>query len=477
MRRLTPLLVAAAALVAPAAAHAQTPAQPCTGNPDQLHVADILVGGQPSHAEYVLPAGAPRGLVVMAHGYSHTVQSWREHMIKTARANGVIVVTPDYRGIRYEGTGPEGRPRSRGWPVTGGAEDLIAYANHFDVACPGLPSITLYSVSMGANISGYALTLNPRRADGRPLFDYWIATEGVHDFLQTYNNARLIEDSSDFARRAREDIEAEAGGTLEAKPEEYRRRTNVERVADIAASGIRGVVIYHGRFDGSAFYDRAEALVAGLRRLGVPVDVFEVGRRGSQESDTVAPNAPAGMAGHGSEISQTHIVIQGGLDRLAALLTRGEPTPCDRLFKINDAFTNITPNPAAKSRLCLPDKPPAAGADCPAASPRPGRIAGYAKRTLSGHASARGCSRIGYARVAVFAPKGRKCRFLKGSKLTAPRSCKKPVFRKATGRERWSLKVPKLPKGRYRAFVVAAGTAGEAVVFSAPGPTLKFRVR
>jgi hypothetical protein len=476
MRRLTSLAIAAVALLAPAAAQAQAP-QACTGNPDLVNAIDISVDGQPSHAEYVLPSGTPRGLVVMAHGYSHTAQSWREHMVRTARANGVIAVTPDYRGIRYEGTGPEGRPRSRGWPVAGGANDLIAYANHFDRACPGLPQITLYGVSMGANISGFALTLNPRRADGRPLFDYWIAVEGVHNFAGTYNNARLVESVNDFARRAREDIEAEAGGTIEDRPAEYARRSNIDRVADIAASGVRGVVIYHGRFDGNAFYDQAEILVDGLRDLGVPVDVFDVGRRGSDESDTLAPGAPKEMAGHGSEISQTHIVIQGGLDRLTALLTRGEPAPCGRLFKVNDKFTNVSPSPGKRSALCQPDPLPVAGSQCAAVRPLASRIAGFAKGTLVGHAGARGCGRVVDVRVAIEQRKGKRCRYLKRGKLTAPRSCKKPVYTKATGAEQWTLEAPKLEKGTYRAFTVVRATDGDAVLTSARGPKLKFRAR
>jgi hypothetical protein len=478
MPRLTLLFALVALLAFPAAAPAQTP-QPCTGNPDQPLPIDITVEGQPSHAEYVLPAGTPRGLVVIAHGYSHTAQSWREHMVKIANANGVIAVAPDYRGIRYEGTGPEGRPRSRGWPVVGGAQDVLAYARYFEQACPGLPTIDLYSVSMGANIAGYALTQNPRRADGRPLFDYWFAVEGVHDFTQTYNNARLIESGSDFARGAREDIEAEAGGTLEERPEEYARRTNIDRADDIAASGIRGVVVYHARFDGLAFYDRAEVLVAALRRLGVPVDVFEVGRRGSDESDTLTPGAPAQMAGHGSEISQTHIVIQGGLDRLTAHLTRAEPAPCGRLLKVDDRFSNARPDPATRSRTCQPDGPPAAGAACDAEKPLPQRIASYSGRTLRGHAAARGCSRVDHVRVAVFRKQGKKCRWLKGRRLTSARSCSRRVFAGLVASdEQWRYRLPKLPRGTYRAFVVVAGTDGAGeVLFSAPGAKRKLRVR
>jgi hypothetical protein len=474
MRRLLPLAVAAAALLAPAAAHAQ---QACTGNPDQVLPIDIQVGGAPSHAEYVLPSGAPRGLVVMAHGYSHTAQSWREHMVKTAKANGVIAVTPDYRGIRYEGTGSEGRARSRGWPVAGGAEDLVAYANHFAGACPGLARITLYSVSMGANIAGYALAANPRRADGSPLFDYWLAVEGIHNFSSTYQNARLIEGSSDFARRAREDIEAEAGGTIEARPEEYRRRTNIERIGDIAASGIRGVIVYHARFDGLAFYDQAETLVAGLRDLGVPVDVFEVGRRGSTEPDSLAPFAPPEMAGHGSEISQTHIVIQGGLDRLTALLTRGEPAACNRKLLVDDSFANVRPDPARRTKLCLADPLPAAGAVCAVAAPHPVRIGSRDGRTLRGHASARGCGRIDQVRVAVTRQAGKRCRYLKGRRLAAPRSCRKRLFTTATGTGQWTLALPRLPKGTYRAFAVARATDGSRDVSSAPGPKFTFRIR
>src|SRR5918999_1906023 len=104
-----------------------------------------------------------------------------------------------------------------------------------------------------------------------------------------------------------------------------------------------------------------------LRDADVPVDFFTVGRRGSNERDTTVTGyagAQGEMAGHGSESSETHIVIQTGFDRLNALLTRGEPEPCNRDFQVDDHPSNVSPDPRTPSSACRPDPLPPAGARC-----------------------------------------------------------------------------------------------------------------
>mgnify|MGYP006210209499 CR=1 FL=1 len=49
-----------------------------------------------------------------------------------------------------------------------------------------------------------------------------------------------------FAANAQEDIEKEMGGPIEEAPETYLDRAVVTHVDEIAASGVKGVVLVHG---------------------------------------------------------------------------------------------------------------------------------------------------------------------------------------------------------------------------------------
>ena len=450
-------------LALPAAAVAQSP---CAGDPRVIRTLDIPVAGETAHGEFTLPAAAPRGLVVFAHGTTHTAQSWREHMQLTSRRDGVVAVAMDYRGLRYEGTGPEGRPRSRGWPTIKGAQDLVAAAKHFEGLCGDLPGITLVGTSMGANMAGIALASKPRRADGlRPLFDYWIGIESVQDLVETYSTASFAASfGNEFGQRVKEDIEAETGGTPDAVPDAFRLRSNISRVEDIAASGIRGAVFVHAIEDAVALHPAMLKMTDFLREQAVPVDVFSVGRNGAGDPGIVNPGAPQGSAGHGSEISQEHVVIVSGLDRLNALLTRGEPAPCDRTFRIDERPSNVAPSPRRSTALCRPDPLPAAGGPCTdSAPPAPGhlRVPAIRPLRLTGRAGDRGCGRIARVEVALARRAGSRCRWYGGRRFArAATSCGRPRWVRATGTESWRLRFRQLSRGTYQATVRATDAAG-----------------
>ena len=471
MRRVLLLCLLVLAAV-PSAASAAA----CSGDPAQVLPIDIPVGGQNSHGLYALPSGAPRGLVVFGHGYGHLSESWRAHIARVARLDGVIAVAMDYRGMTI-GKDAEGKTTARGWPTKGGAEDLIAVAQHFDRTCPGLAGITLYGVSMGASMTGYALAQKPRRADGRPLFDYWVAIEGAHNVTETYNEARLLAPANAFAKQATEDLEAEMGGTYEQKSDVFRERTNYFRAADIAASGIRGIVFVHAYQDGLVPYNQSVEMSNRMRELGIKTDFFSVGTRGSEESDTSIggyAGLDTGGAGHGSEKSETHVVIMTGFDRLNALLTRGEPAPCNRDFRVNSTPESASPDPKAAAPGCMPDPlppaRPAASQPCrdrsrpaPVAIAKIRRVRG--RVVLSGRAADRGCGRISRVLVAVTrVGRGRTCRFLTSrGRIARARPCSKPLYLRARGRESWRITLPKrLPRGRYSA-VVRAVDAGRRI--------------
>ncbi|HEX2084136.1 MAG TPA: prolyl oligopeptidase family serine peptidase, partial [Solirubrobacteraceae bacterium] len=361
--------VVAAVLLAVLALPGAAAAAECTGDPGEVRPITLTVDGQPATGLYTVPATPPRGLVVFGHGAANTADSWRRHLTTVSTREGVIAVAMNYRGMQVTGRHEQrGTETARGWPAKAGAEDLVASAQHFDRLCPGLAGIVMYGVSMGGNMTGLGVAAQAKRADGRPLFDYWIAVEGVHNVTETYQEARAVAPAVEFARITKEDIEAEMGGPFESRASTYAERTNLNRVDDIAASGVRGVILVHAYEDGTVPYNQSAEMTQALRDAGVPTDLYSVGRRGADEPDsTIAgyTGARTGNAGHGWEGSETHVVVQTGFDRLNALLTRGEPAPCDRDFTVHERPSNASPDPSDGSASCRPDPlppaPPAGG--------------------------------------------------------------------------------------------------------------------
>lgn len=357
MKRTLLRTAVAAALVAvlPAAAAKAAPTVACSGDPSVATRIDLTVAGTPAFGLYAVPAGPPNGLIVVDHGYGHTVESWRSHLSDMARRDGVIAVAMDYRN-QVDNFSATPRPTSRGWRVQEGAEDSVAVAQLFDSQCRGLPTIDVYSVSMGGNTAGLALALKAKRANGQPLFDYWFDIEGAVNVSETYTGARLLAPVNAFAKNAQEDIETEMGGTFEQKPDVYANRTVVNRIDDIKASGLRGVVLVHGVGDGLVPYNQAQEMVARLRQVGIPSDLFSVGTRGpNSEAGTTLDGYVIGgvspFAGHASEASDTHLVGTTGFDRLAAFFNRGE-APCDRAFAVDGNLGTVAPDPATTPPLC-----------------------------------------------------------------------------------------------------------------------------
>jgi len=305
----------------------------CTGDPSTYQVLRYPSGGGVAEAAYVLPAKKPRGIVVFDHGYGHTMYSWVRHMQRTAATLGVIAVTPDYRG--QQNTFVAGRlPSSRGWNVSAGAVDTNTVAQLFDRSClKGKGHNVLYSVSMGGNTAGLALAAKPKRMNGKPLFDEWVNVEGAANVLETYQGARALAPANAYAANAKADIEAETGGTPEQVPQAYAERTVVNRVPDIADSGIKGVVIVHGVMDGLVTHDISRQLQALLMARGVPVDLTAFVTRSdkAEPGTTIDGYAPTGLtspfAGHASETSETHDVGRYGFAKLADLY-RGKAVRC-----------------------------------------------------------------------------------------------------------------------------------------------------
>jgi acetyl esterase/lipase len=283
----------------------------------------VDVGGQPATGWFALPDRPPTGLVLFDHGYGHDASDWRVHLADAARDLGVVAVAMDYRGPAAT------EPLGSGWHVREGAEDTIAATRLFQARCRTIGKTVVLGVSMGGNTSGLAVEAGARRTDGSPLFDYWIDVEGATNVIETYQSARLLAPANAFAAGAVRDIEREAGGSLEERPEAYRDLDVVARAPqDLPGAGLRGVVVVHSVGDGLVPYDQSREMAAELRAMGIPTDFYTVGRRGSDENDTTITGYGGyhgDLAGHANEESKTHPVMVTALDRLRAVLAGETP--------------------------------------------------------------------------------------------------------------------------------------------------------
>ena len=340
VRKLLCALAAFALLGMPTAAQAS---HGCTDSEDGALPLSLTVDGQTATGQYALPSSTPNGLVAFAHGYGHISQSWTHHLSRIANELGVIAVAMDYRGTALvNGTW-------RGWRVAEGAADTIAAAQHFEAACSAdLAGKTFvdFGVSMGGNTSGLIAAAGAKRSTGAPLFDYWVDVEGATNVIETYNEASALAPVNSFAANAKADIEAEMGGTFADKRDVYMERAVVTRADDIAASGIKGVVLVHGLDDGLVPYNQSREMAEALWDAGVGYDFYTVGRRDAQsEQDTtitgtiignVKPDYVSPLAGHASEKSTTNIIMRQSFAALKGIYTGSAPaTSCRGEFLID----------------------------------------------------------------------------------------------------------------------------------------------
>lgn len=303
-----------------------------------------------------LPSSEPTHLVAFAHGYGHTSASWIEHIERTVGRPDVpaVAFATDYRGTYTDDAG-----NVRGWFVREGAQDTIDMTRALLALCPSIETVIIFGISMGANSSGLAIAAGATRADGSPLFDYWIAPEPAANVIETYLAAVMVESALPTAARARMDIEQQHGGTLWERPSSYLAGAIVTRGHEIAASGLKGAVVVHGFDDGLVPYDQGRELSTVLRANGVPTDFYNVVRRETNGTPTGSDNttltenvarpalAAAGqayaepLAGHGSESSQTHIVVRTAFDALYQIMA-GSSMPANREY-VADGEAGIIP--------------------------------------------------------------------------------------------------------------------------------------
>jgi hypothetical protein len=314
-----------------AAAQAETPE--CSGEPGAVKTLNITVAGTPTYGYYAVPAGTPKGVVVVGHGYPQTAQSMAPLLPGIAERDGAIAVAMDYRGT-VDLEGPTGTT-SRGWRVTEGAEDSIAAVKLFEATCQaGNPRFvnSAFGVSMGGNMTGLAVSQHATRSDGSGLFDYWFDVSGVTNVPEIYTDATVISlaplgSIQAIGKNAKADIEAEMGGAPLLALPTYLNRSPVLKASAMKASGLKGVVVAHGVLDGEVTSDQSDLMVAALALAGVPTDYYT--------SVFKAPETPPGLTLDGDILGLipgyespfaghvNAIVLETALGRLDALYQAG----------------------------------------------------------------------------------------------------------------------------------------------------------
>ena len=281
---------------------------------------------------YALPAtGAPTQLVVMFHGHGNDSCSWRHHLRK-ATARGAVAVAMDYTGQRQTPS------ENYGWFVKEGAADSIVAARYFLRRYPSIRTVFAFGVSMGGQAAALAVASPAAvRADGSPLFDYLIDVEGVNNIIEEYLIARGVAPVNAGGALAQQEIEEEAGGSLEAVPGRYRQMNPVGRAHDM--KNLKGVVLVGAADDGLVPHNQSREMFVALTANGVATHLYTVLARGDGEAGTTGTGIvgdqlfgaagstyPAPFAGHGWEGSDTHLVITTGFDRLFDLMDGGSVT-------------------------------------------------------------------------------------------------------------------------------------------------------
>lgn len=311
-----PLGAPRACLLPPAPAMAASEV-PCSqrSDPRLAEMSDAGIGltselGLPP-GRYALPeTGQPTQLVVFFHGHQNDSCSWRNHLRKVT-ARGAIAVAMNYTGQEDKVVEPYGFIENWGWFVRSGAADSITAARYFLDRYPSITEVFNFGASMGGNVSGYAAYWPEAvRADCSPLWDWWVAAEGVHNLTEEYTGARLVAQQSvdpglrAAAGQAQQEIEEENGGTLEEVPARYDAITNVLHAEDLAY--LKGVVLTHGTQDATVPFDQSRQMADNLRLQGVPTHLFLV--TGS---------------GHVWEGSDTAQVMKVALDEMFRLMDGG----------------------------------------------------------------------------------------------------------------------------------------------------------
>lgn len=266
--------------------------------------------------------GAATVLVVVAHGYGHTTASWASHLDEFAAA-GAVAIALEYGN----------------WEATKGAAAVVAGTKQTLTAYPSLDKVLLLGFSMGGAISALALQTTEKKADGSPLFDYFVAGEAVSMLAETYVEASAAAPAvGSIATDTVNEIEAECGSP--AAPQCLAERSYALNAGVLAARGLKGVWIIHDINDGLVPYNQGVEGFAALTAAGIPASFTTVVRSapsscGDEVGTSLTGHAAATglptkdvacLAGHSSEASSTQAVIRVTLDTVVSAIAGATPS-------------------------------------------------------------------------------------------------------------------------------------------------------
>ncbi len=345
----------------------------CLDQSDAAPSLDLVVDGEPAHGRWAAPspqevkaaaeaAGQapthpprPRGLVVVAHGYSVDADMWAGdtpaelgevdveihaeldvdgEMQQLASRLGALVVAMDYRETFVDDDG-----NVRGWAAHRGAADTNAAVRLLADTC-GIDHVVLLGISMGGSVSALSLAEQPVRADGSPLYDHWVVGEGVTNLVQLGAVAYAARVAGDpLASRGADDMELTFGGSFAEVPATYLEASAVDLADRIAGAGLEGVVQVHGIDDLLVTLDQARQLAARLDGLGVVRETWTAARREDPDQYQVSITGTALgnhglLTGHAHEMFEEHPIMATSYDRIESLLA-GVGTDCTREYLVD----------------------------------------------------------------------------------------------------------------------------------------------
>jgi hypothetical protein len=340
-----PALAIALAIAAAGPAAADTVISSCTSASQATQPLAVTVGGQAATGLYSLPAGAPRGVVVVGHGFPGTAADEASLVQQLATDDHVVALAMNYRGTDLS-TG-------LGWRVIEGAQDSIAATRLFDAACPGSGAFlnTVLGISMGGNMSGIAVSSGAKRGSGAPLYDYWTDVAGVTNVPEIYLAATAISVAplggiQTIGVNAVAAMNAEFGGTPLTALGAYLGNSPVLRASAMKSSGLKGVIVSHGVLDGEVTSDMSAQMVGALALAGIPTDVYTsvfkatgsgAGRTLDGDVLGLVPGYVSPFAGHVSAV-----VLKAATDRLAAIYG-GAPGPSGTSLTLVDGMLGTVP--------------------------------------------------------------------------------------------------------------------------------------
>jgi acetyl esterase/lipase len=165
--------------------------------------------------------------------------------------------------------------------------------------------------SMGGTVSGLAVTLDARRHDGAPLFDYWVGISPLTDLLTDFAVADALAPLRPYYGTVIHDFETEAGGSPAQAPFAYLERSLITQAGNMAAAGLKGAAIFQAAGDFDITPEQEPLMVSELVAHHVPTSDF---------IDTVAAPGEGDASFDGEIVDFALYTLGGNTDSYQQLL-------------------------------------------------------------------------------------------------------------------------------------------------------------